>query len=98
MPSRRYLLRLFIKMFTLLMCMGFPGGSDGKESACSSGDPDSTPGSGRSPGEGKYGSEKNKVLCVKVKKSKRNHIPIPEEFTIIWSSRGEEESSITWIR
>ena len=57
-------------MFTLLMCMGFPGGSDGKESACSSGDPDSTPGSGRSPGEGKYGSEKNKVLCVKVKKVK----------------------------
>ena len=50
--------------------MGFPGGSDGKESACSSGDPDSTPGSRRSPGEGKYGSEKKKVLCVKVKKVK----------------------------
>ena len=31
---------------------GFPGGSDGKESACSAGDPDSIPGSGRSPGEG----------------------------------------------
>ena len=29
----------------------FPGGSDGKESACNTGDPDSTPGSGRSPGE-----------------------------------------------
>ena len=30
----------------------FPGGSDGKESACNAGDPDSIPGSGRSPGEG----------------------------------------------
>ena len=30
----------------------FPGGSDGKESASNVGDPDSIPGSGRSPGEG----------------------------------------------
>ena len=32
--------------------MGFRGGSDGKASACSVGDPGSIPGSGRSPGEG----------------------------------------------
>ena len=32
--------------------LGFPGGSDSKESACNAGDPDSIPGSGRSPGEG----------------------------------------------
>ena len=32
--------------------MGFPGGSDGKASACNVGDPDLSPGSGRSPGEG----------------------------------------------
>ena len=31
---------------------GFPGGSDGKESACNVGDPSSNPGLGRSPGEG----------------------------------------------
>ena len=31
--------------------MGVPSGSDGKESACSAGDPDSIPGLGRSPGE-----------------------------------------------
>ena len=31
---------------------GFPGGSDGKASACNEGDPGSIPGSGRSPGEG----------------------------------------------
>ena len=30
----------------------FPGGSDGKESACDAGDPASVPGSGRTPGEG----------------------------------------------
>ena len=32
--------------------MGFPGGSDGKESAYSAGGLGSIPGSGRSPGEG----------------------------------------------
>ena len=31
---------------------GFPGGSDGKESACNARDPGSVPGLGRSPGEG----------------------------------------------
>ena len=31
--------------------LGFPGGSDGKESACNAEDLDSVPGSGRSPGE-----------------------------------------------
>ena len=34
--------------------LGFPGGSEGKESACNVGDLDSIPGLGRSPGEG-YG-------------------------------------------
>ena len=32
--------------------LGFPGGSDIKESACNAGNPSSTPGLGRSPGEG----------------------------------------------
>ena len=32
--------------------MGFPGVSDGEESACSAGDPGLILGSGRSPGEG----------------------------------------------
>ena len=35
--------------------MGFPGGSDGKESACNAEDPGSSPGSGRSPG-GEHGN------------------------------------------
>ena len=34
------------------LSMGFPGGSDGKESACKAGDLGSIPGLGRSPGEG----------------------------------------------
>ena len=36
----------------LLLNMGFLGGSDGKESACITGDLGSIPGSGISPGEG----------------------------------------------
>ena len=35
-----------------MMVGGFPGDSDGKESACSAGDPGSNPGLGRSSGEG----------------------------------------------
>ena len=44
-PRRRD--RLPIPVF-----LGFPDGSDGKESTCNAGDPGSIPGSGRSPGEG----------------------------------------------
>ena len=33
-------------------CLGFPGGSDGKESTCSAGDLGLIPGSARCPGEG----------------------------------------------
>ena len=36
----------------LINTVGFPGGSDGKESACNAGDPGLIPGSGRNPGEG----------------------------------------------
>ena len=41
-------------MLHAFMC-GFPGGSDGKESACDAGDLGSIPESGRTPGEG-YGN------------------------------------------
>ena len=48
---------------------GFPGGSDGKESACSVGDLSSIPGLGRSPGEGKgyplqYSGLENPMDCI----------------------------------
>ena len=49
--------------------MGFPRGSDGKESACNAGDLGSNPGLGRSPGEGKgyplqYSGLENSVDCI----------------------------------
>ena len=48
---------------------GFPGGSDGKESACSVGDLGSISGLGRSPGEGKgyplqYSGLENSMDCM----------------------------------
>ena len=36
---------------SVVFCLGFPGGSDGKESACNAGHPVLIPGSGRSLGE-----------------------------------------------
>ena len=41
--------------------MGFPGGSDGKESACNAKDMDLIPGSGRSPGEGEAHGQRSLV-------------------------------------
>ena len=49
---------VFIHMSNLSNCVsllyirGFPGSSAVKESTCNAGDPNSIPGSGRSPGEG----------------------------------------------
>ena len=45
---------IYLWTFRLFPCLdwGFPGGSDGKESACDAGNVGSIPGSGRSPGEG----------------------------------------------
>ena len=49
--------------------LGFPGGSDSKESACNAGDLDSIPGLGRSPGEGngsplQYSGLGNSMDCI----------------------------------
>ena len=49
--------------------MGFPGGSDGKESTCHVGDLGSIPGLGRSPGEGnsyplQYSGLENSTDCI----------------------------------
>ena len=38
-------------LYLPLHTLGFPGGSDGKESTCNEGDPDLIPDLGRSPGE-----------------------------------------------
>ena len=44
--------------------MGFPGGSDGKASACNAGDPGWIPGLGRSPGEGN--GQHSSILAWKI--------------------------------
>ena len=41
----------YMSLNKLQKIVGFPGGSDGKESACNAGDLNSIPWSGRSPGE-----------------------------------------------
>ena len=43
---------LYVHYISVKLKKGFPGSSAGKESTCNAGDPSSTPGSGRSPGEG----------------------------------------------
>ena len=44
---------VFFKLWSAIQFhRGFPGGSDGEESAGNAEDPGSVPGSGRSPGEG----------------------------------------------
>ena len=51
--------KIEIDIYTLLCIkLGFPGGSDGKESACNAEDLGSIPGSGRSSGEGNGNSPK----------------------------------------
>ena len=46
--------------------MGFPGGSDGKESSCKAADLDTIPGSGRSPGEGLSLPYLKGMFCVNI--------------------------------
>ena len=47
-----FYLHLFWDFSVIFLLLGFPGGSDGKESASSAGDSGSIPGSGISPGKG----------------------------------------------
>ena len=51
LPILKYVF-IYVNKYLLSIIWGFPGGSDGKESACNAGDPASIPGLGRSPGEG----------------------------------------------
>ena len=44
--------------------MGFPSGSDGRESACNAGDPASIPGLGRSAGEGNGNGNPLQYSCL----------------------------------
>ena len=51
-PLSKHFLESWLFYRWIESCPGFPGGSDGKEFACSAGDPGLIPGSRRSPGEG----------------------------------------------
>ena len=58
-----------VACFTVCLILGFSGGSDGIESACSEGYLGSVPGSGRSPGEGngyafQYSGLENPMDCI----------------------------------
>ena len=51
--SIELIIKIIDSIYTMIAdLVGFPGGSDGKASACNEGDPGSIPGSGRSPEEG----------------------------------------------
>ena len=50
----------------LNISVGFPGGSDNKESACSAGDPGSFPGSGRSLGNPKGMATHSSILAWRI--------------------------------
>ena len=55
---------LFLERISLSLYnrRGFPGGSNGIESTCNTGDPGSVPGSGRSPGRGNGNSPQDPCL------------------------------------
>ena len=80
--------------------MGFPGSSDGEESACNVGDLDSVPGLGRSPGEGNgnpllYSCLENLVTHSSVLAWR---IPWTEEPGRLYSPWGHKESdTIEWL-
>ena len=64
---------------------GFPGGSDGKESACNAGDPGSVTGWGRSRGE--ENGNPLQYSCLENPKRQRN--------LMTYSSWGHKESDTT---
>ena len=53
LPCARRILSILLELLSLILVMGFPGGSDGKETACNAGDLSSVPGLGRSPRGGR---------------------------------------------
>ena len=76
------------------LCLGFPGSSAGKESACNAEDPGSIPGSGRAPGEGiGYPLQ---YFWVSLVAQSVNNLPAMQETWI--RSLGWEDQSLGWRR
>ena len=67
--------------------LDFPGGSDGKASACNAGDPGSIPGLGKYPGEGKgYSLQYSGLKNLDFKESNRTErlsLSFPGSFTSV---------------
>ena len=81
--------------------MGFPGGSDGKESACNARDLGSVPGLGRSPGEGKgyplqYSGLENSMDCIVhgVTKSRTQLSDFHFQFVIKYDNLNDKEETL----
>ena len=69
LPSSKDVKSLLKYLGKIIIFVGFPGGSDGKESACNAGDMGSIPGLGRSSGERKgyplhYSGLENSMDCI----------------------------------
>ena len=67
----RHNLMIITDICLAVIMLGFPGGSDNKETACNAGDAGSIPGLGRSPGEGngyplQYSGLENFMDCITV--------------------------------
>ena len=85
--------------------MGFPCGSDGKESACNTGDFGSIPGLGRSPGEGKdyplqcSGLEKSRDYTVHGVTKSRTWLSDLHFFWLFvyWGDLNSSHYCITWL-
>ena len=75
-----------IPLYTCIACLGFPGSSAGKEFACSTRDPGSVSGLGRSPGEG-IGYPLQYSWASLVAQLVKN-LPVVQE-TLVWSLRWE---------
>ena len=72
---------------------GFPGGSDGKESACNAADLGLIPGLGRSPGEGKgyplqYSGLENSMDCIDLGVAKSQTQLTEEPSLSYWIAQG----------
>ena len=81
-----------------LVFLGFPGGSEGKESACSAGDLGSIPGLGRSPGVGHGNSLQYSGLGNVIAGRNNNNLRYSKDITFMAESKEELKSLLMKMR
>ena len=81
-----YLVTYWSNKWEFSSLMGFPGGSDGKESACNAGDLGSIPGLGRSPGGGHGSPLQYSFLEMQIilKRFKNKKSPVKVRAQSVW--------------